>query len=125
MTTSRRQLRVLPGYFAVERAASLKTLTDDDAWLALVRAPEGLTAIRRAGPDEAGETWSALYGGDDPHGLDVPGVLAGLLGPLAAAGVPVFVASTYDADVVLVPRRRLDDAAEALRGHCDVVGARC
>ncbi|MGW7197584.1 ACT domain-containing protein [Streptomyces chryseus] len=124
MTTSRQQLRVLPGYFAVERAETAEALADD-AWLALVRAPEGLTAIRRAAPDEAGETWSALYGGDDPHGLDVPGVLAGLLGPLAAAGVPVFVASTYDADVVLVPRGRLDDAAEALRGHCDVVRGRC
>jgi hypothetical protein len=76
--------------------------------------------IRRARPTDepAVERWRALYGGATAHGLDLPGVLAALLAPLADAGLAVFVASTYAADLVLVPAARLADAA-ALRtaGH--------
>lgn len=44
---------------------------------------------------------------------------AALLVPLAEAGVPVFVASTFDADLVFVPAARRDAAIGALRaaGH--------
>jgi hypothetical protein len=46
-------------------------------------------------------------------------MLAGVVAPLGAAGVPVFVASTWAADLVLVPEPRLPDALAALRaaGH--------
>jgi uncharacterized protein len=87
-------------------------------WLAQVRAPEGLTVIREASAEEAANRWTGLYA-DDPHGLDVPGMLASVISPLAAARLPVFVASTYHADLVLVPADRLTDAAAVLRdaGH--------
>ncbi len=123
MTTATPQhLRVLPGSFVVERAEDEQAALAGP-WVALVRAPEGLTVIREAGVDEVpqdgGDLWAALYSGDTAHGLDVPGVLALLLTPLAAGGVPVFVASTYNADLILVPRDRLTDGAEVLRaiGH--------
>ena len=47
------------------------------------------------------------------------GILVSLATPLATAGVPVFVVSTFDTDYVLVPGLRLGDAVEALRkaGH--------
>ena len=59
-------------------------------WLALVRAPEGLTIVRPARPedDQGTQRWSALYGGDTAHGLDVPGMLAALLTPLAGRPDP-------------------------------------
>jgi hypothetical protein len=82
-------------------------------WLALVRGPEGLTVVRPATPDDD-ERWAALFEAT-PHGLDVPGMLAAVVGPIAHAGVPVFVTSTHDADLVLVPVDRRTDAAEALR----------
>lgn len=46
-------------------------------------------------------------------------MLALLLTPLAHGGVPVFVASTYNADLILVPQDRLEDVARILRaaGH--------
>lgn len=52
------------------------------------------------------------------------GVLASLLGPLAAAGVAVFVISTFDTDHVLVREADLGRAVTALRqaGHT-VAGA--
>lgn len=47
------------------------------------------------------------------------GVLARLAAPLAAAGVPIFVLSTFDTDYLLVRAARLVDALAALRdaGH--------
>jgi hypothetical protein len=41
------------------------------------------------------------------------------VGPLAAAGVSVFVVSTYHSDLVLVPEHRSSQATDALReaGH--------
>ncbi|MET8628232.1 ACT domain-containing protein [Kitasatospora sp. NPDC004669] len=114
------RLRVLPGSYLID-------LLDEDRppagdWLSAVRGPEGLTVVRRAGEhrsEEPRESWVALYSGDTAHGLDVPGMLAALLAPLAADGVSVFVASTYDADLILVPRDRLPRAVETLRaaGH--------
>jgi hypothetical protein len=47
------------------------------------------------------------------------GVLASMLGPLADAGVSVFVQSTFDTDYLLVKEQDLLQAVEALRraGH--------
>jgi hypothetical protein len=47
------------------------------------------------------------------------GVLAGLLDPLARAGVSVFVLSTFDTDYLLVKGHDLEKALAALRraGH--------
>lgn len=93
------------------------TLAPDDGvpdeWLALVRGPEGLTVVRPAAPADP-ERWAALFEAT-PHGLDVPGMLGAVVGPIAAAGVPVFVCSTHDADLVLVPEDRRAGAADALR----------
>nr|WP_240973407.1 ACT domain-containing protein [Nonomuraea sp. FMUSA5-5] len=91
-----------------------------DEWVVLVRAPEGLTVVRAApcsaDPDEA---WIGFYGGATAHDLAVPGMLAAVLKPLADAAIPVFVASTFHADLVLVPARSRDQAVTALRnaGH--------
>ncbi|WP_257582220.1 ACT domain-containing protein [Streptomyces sp. TLI_146] len=95
-------------------------------WLFAVHSPEGLTVVHPADPHRAAdtteaaqETWAPLYSGDTAHGQDVPGMLAALLTPLATGGVPVFVASTHDADLILVPESQLDLAARLLRaaGH--------
>ncbi|TDD86228.1 ACT domain-containing protein [Actinomadura rubrisoli] len=116
MTVAQR-LHVVPGQFLVEHLPNA-TFPEDDEWIALVRAPEGLTVVREASPFSEAHRWIGFYG-DAGHGLDQPGVLAAVAGPLAASGIPVFVASTYHADLVLVPAHRLDEAAEALRdvGH--------
>ena len=47
------------------------------------------------------------------------GILASLATPLAQAGVPVFVVSTYDTDYVLILETWLREAVDALRkaGH--------
>ena len=44
------------------------------------------------------------------------GVLSSLLGPLAHAGIPVFVTSTFDTDYLFVKQARLEQALEVLKG---------
>jgi hypothetical protein len=56
-----------------------------------------------------------------PIPFDVTGVIAGLTTSLAAAGVPVFVISTYDTDYLLVREAHLERAREALSGRFQVV----
>ncbi|MFI0374358.1 ACT domain-containing protein [Actinomadura sp. 1N219] len=116
MTTAQR-LHIVPSQFMVEHLPNA-TFPEDDEWIALVRAPEGLTVVRDASPFAEAERWIGFYG-DASHGLDTPGMLAAIVGPLAAAGISVFVASTFHADLVLVPEHRLKDAIIALRdaGH--------
>lgn len=59
--------------------------------------------------------WRALrVAGSMDFGL--VGVLSGITGALAAAGVPVFAVSTFDTDYVLVKADRLAAAQAALRG---------
>lgn len=48
-----------------------------------------------------------------PLDFSLVGVLATILGPLADAGIPVFVLSTFDTDWILVPGERADDTAQA------------
>ncbi|MFB7716400.1 ACT domain-containing protein [Nocardia sp. NPDC056100] len=115
--SARQRLRIVPSQFVVEHLPN-STFPEDDDWIALVRAPEGLTAIREAPGWVEGERWKGFYG-DGSHALDKPGMLAALVGPLADAAIPVFVVSTYHADLVLVPDHRLVEASEVLReaGH--------
>ncbi|AYN43066.1 ACT domain-containing protein [Streptomyces dangxiongensis] len=130
MTPPRRKLLTLPALFRIEHVSGGARPADDD-WYAVVRAPEGLTVLREVPLDAAGahrevspdasgahEHWAGLYG-DDPHDLDLPGMLAAVVGPLGSAGIPVFVTSTFHSDLVLVPADRYDDAVGVLRsaGH--------
>jgi uncharacterized protein len=54
-----------------------------------------------------------------PLDFALAGVLAALAAPLAAAGIPVFVVSTFDTDYLMVKEENLARAAATLRaaGH--------
>jgi hypothetical protein len=85
--------------------------------LAVVFGPAGSTVMRR---DDAGaDAWSALWNGDEAHDVQATGMLSAIVAPLAAAGVPVWVVSSFDGDLVLVPTDRVDEACEVLQaaGH--------
>ncbi|GAA3984667.1 ACT domain-containing protein [Actinomadura viridis] len=94
------------------------TFPDDDEWIALVRVPEGLTVIREAPPFGDGTRWAGLLA-DRSHTPDATAALAALTGALAAAGLPVLAVTTHHGDLVLVPERRVTEAAAALKeaGH--------
>ncbi|CKH75535.1 ACT domain-containing protein [Mycolicibacterium smegmatis] len=114
MARVQRHLVLLSGVFRIDHVAD-ETVVDGDDWVAQVRAPEGLTVIRKADSDER---WVGLYG-DDAHDLDVTGMLAAVVGPLADADISVFVASTFHSDLVLVPEAQKATAVSVLEaaGH--------
>jgi hypothetical protein len=114
-------LHIQPGEYVIEHFPQGTVPPSSADWVALVRAPEGLTIVRHlAGPDEpSGGRWAAFYSGQSAHDLDLPGMLAAVVNPLAQAALPVFVTSTYHADLVFVPAERRHEAAGVLRrvGH--------
>ena len=110
-------LRVLDGSYVLDRPADVTEVIPRADVLAVVFGPDGSTVVRR--DDTGADAWSALWSGDEAHDPLVTGMLSAIVAPLAAGGVPVWVASTYSADLVLVPTDRLDEASELLRaaGH--------
>jgi uncharacterized protein len=116
------RLRIQPGEYVIEHLPGATDRVSTADWLALVRAPEGLTVVRSAkSEDPAGDRWVAFYGGQTAHDLDVPGMLAAVVNPLAQAALPVFVASAFHADLVFVQAEHRDEATEVLRGAGHVV----
>ena len=124
MTGAPRVLRLLPDRLAISRFAPdapvpawvfhaesrfySVTRTADE--LSIVTAEDDLPP---AAWDAARRGWRALQL-EGPIPFELAGVIAGLTAPLAAAGVPVFVLSTWDTDLVLVEEARLGAARAAL-----------
>ena len=106
-------LRVLDGSYVLDRPADVTEVIPRADVLAVVFGPDGSTVMRR---DDTGEdAWSALWNGDEAHDVQATGMLSAIVAPLAAGGVPVWVVSSYDGDLVLVPTDRLDEASEVLQ----------
>ena len=57
-----------------------------------------------------------------PIPFSTTGIISGLTAPLAAAGIGVFVISTYDADYLLVKAANFARACGVLSGLFEVVG---
>ena len=58
---------------------------------------------------------------EGPLAFEMTGVLAALSGPLAEAGIPIFVISTFDTDYLLVKSGDLDRACATLANEGHVV----
>jgi hypothetical protein len=110
-------LRVLEGRYVLQRAGSDPAVAGDGDVLAVVRGPDGGACMRRQDTDD--DAWVALWNGDAAHLPDAPGMLAAIVAPLAAGQVPVWVAASFDGDLVLIPVDQMDEASELLRraGH--------
>lgn len=98
-----------PGWAAGELCSVTRTATELSVVCAESLVPDG---VRRQGG------WRALAV-RGPLAFEQTGVLAALASPLAEAGVPIFVLSTFDTDYLLVPGERLETAIEVLgaAGH--------
>ncbi|NUU07684.1 ACT domain-containing protein [Leifsonia sp. C5G2] len=105
-------LRILDGHYVLERLTTAAPQTDV---LATVHGPDGGARMRRDDSATA-DTWVALWNGDAAHPPEATGMLAAIVASLAAGGVPVWTAASYDGDIVLVPQDRFADATQLLRG---------
>ena len=129
MTSAAVHLRPLVGDYVVARLpatapvpATLLSPAAGGGFVSVTRTPQELSIVCPADAAPAGATidgtWSALYaGGPIPFGLT--GVVTSLVAPLSAAGCPVFVVSTFDGDVLMVPSSLGAQARELLiaAGH--------
>jgi uncharacterized protein len=111
-------LTVLPSTFGIEHHSDATPQIPSGDWWAMSRTPEGITVLAELTDDSSAEPWRAFYN-HAAHDLDQPGMLAAIVQPLAAAGLSVFAASTYQADLVLVAADSLDEAIATLEaaGH--------
>lgn len=116
-------LQHIPGDFAVCQPKLLADVPIEDEFWFLGRTDEELSLVCLAAsvPEDADRTesgWSMLRV-EGPLDFSLTGVLAGLSGRLADAGIPLFAVSTYNTDYILVKTERLSDAIAALRaaGH--------
>jgi hypothetical protein len=82
------------------------TRTDDELSLVLPASIEIESDRSEAG-------WSC-FKVEGPLEFDLVGILAGIAGTLADAGVSIFAISTFDTDYILVKREQLKTALEAL-----------
>ncbi|HEX9166469.1 MAG TPA: ACT domain-containing protein [Gemmatimonadales bacterium] len=118
------RLRVRTGTLAICRLAPGAAVPDWAAgpFVSVTRTPGELSVVcDEAGvPDgvRAERGWCALEV-EGPLHFSLTGVLAGLAVPLADAGIPVFMLSTFDTDWLLVREPQLADALAVLSraGH--------
>jgi hypothetical protein len=122
---TRAELTVLPGAYSVCR---LPADADVPAWVmegdisSVTRTADELSIVCRddAVPEQVQNHpgWRVLRV-EGPLDLTKTGIVSSLTVPLAAAGVAVFVLSTFDTDYLLVPGPKLAAAevALAIAGH--------
>ena len=72
--------------------------------------------------DERVEHGWRAFAVEGPLPFSMTGVVSGLTSPLAAAGIPVFVVSTYDTDYLLVKAADFERARGILARTFEVVG---
>lgn len=117
-------LALLPDRLAVCRLDPGSPLPEPDAeglW-SLTRTPDEISVVLPE--DQARPGWKVEAGWRvlrvaGPLDFSLTGVLASLAQPLAEAGIPVFVLSTFDTDYLMVKDDRLETAREVLvrAGH--------
>jgi len=115
------RLRVLPEPLAVARlpgTAALPGWADGPGLVSITRREGELSIVceeARVPEDVRAERgWRALEV-EGPIDFQELGVMHGLTGPLAGAGVSVLAVSTFDTDVLVVREETLARAVEALR----------
>lgn len=117
------RLRLHPEEYVVARMESGAARPKDNEGLyASIMGPEGNTIVCRYGLEpiqcDVERGWRVIQV-DEAIGFGEVGVIAGIVGPLAAAGIAVFVLSTFSVDWVLVKEGTVGLATEVLRatGH--------
>lgn len=118
-------LTTMPGRFAICRLpadAVLPALTGSSSFVSITRTPDELSIVcdeQSAPKDARAEPGWNLLKVEGPLDFSVVGIVASLTAPIAAAGISIFVISTFDTDYLLVKTENLHTAADALRraGH--------
>lgn len=97
--------------------SAMPAWVEPDSWHSVTRTADECSVVCESRLVPAGVSrvgpWRGLKVAG-PLDFDLVGVLHRLAGPLAAAGISIFVVSTYDTDYVLVRGEALDHAVTRL-----------
>jgi uncharacterized protein len=119
------RLRRLDGDYAVCRLDALCPLpawADGEGFVSISRSDDELSIVCRAGrvPADAkhDDGWTC-YKFIGPFAFDETGIVAAVIGPLADAGIGIFVVSTFDGDHMLIKQADVRKAEPVLgaAGH--------
>jgi hypothetical protein len=130
MGQRRLTLSTLPGRLAVcrlEPGAEWPAWAASGSLISVTRTADELSVVcgEEAVPDgvRCERGWKGLRV-RGPLAFSETGVLSSVVGPLAKAGIGVFVVSTYDTDYILVKAEHLSAAAAVLVAEGHAVGRR-
>ncbi|MEA5004729.1 MAG: ACT domain-containing protein [Christensenella sp.] len=117
------KIRVLDGTYAVGKlkdGSGVPERPQDDSFYSVTITQEEISIVcvqERMPPCEEIETDFALLKVEGILDFSLTGILAKISGVLAEAQVSIFCISTYNTDYVLVRRRNLERATQALGAH--------
>lgn len=119
------KFRILADEYAICRldaAAAVPSWADGEGFVSISRTDEELSMVCLSSRLPSGvrhdAPWRVLKA-LGPFAFDEVGIAAAFTAPLAAAGVPLFVVSTFDTDFLLLRGRDFERALAVLRdvGH--------
>ncbi|MDN3482006.1 ACT domain-containing protein [Arthrobacter sp. APC 3897] len=114
-------LTLLPDHLSIYRFDPVTPLSEigqpSGVW-SITRTQRELSVVAEENSclaaDDVDPGWRCLYV-DGPIPFDLAGVVAGLTAAVAQQGLPVFVLSTFDSDLLLLRGKYLDQSLRALR----------
>lgn len=114
-------LTLLPDHLSIYRFDPLTALDDigqlSGLW-SITRTRKELSVVAEESAcltaDDVDSGWRCLYV-DGPIPFNLAGIVAGLTTAVAQQGLPVFVLSTFDSDLLLLRGEFLDQSLQALR----------
>lgn len=110
----------LPGEYAIVRLGPVEpvpTWTECGVFCSVTRTPEELSLLVEAAAVPHGLEMENGWRGlklEGPFPFDAVGILAGILTPLAEAGISILAVSTYDTDYVFVKSERFEETLRVL-----------
>jgi hypothetical protein len=110
----------MPGEYAVVRMGPVESVpawVDCGVFCSVTRTPEELSLLVEAAAVPPGMQMEADWRGlklEGPFAFNEVGILAGILTPLAAAGISILAVSTFDTDYVFVKNDRFEEALKIL-----------
>ncbi len=110
----------LPGEYAVVKLGPVEPMpswAECGIFCSVTRTPEELSLLVEAAAVPKGLEMENGWRGlklEGPFPFDAVGILAGILTPLANAGISILAVSTYDTDYVFVKEDRFEETLQVL-----------
>ena len=110
----------MPGDYSIVRLGPAEPVpgwVQCGVFCSITRTPEELSLLVESAAVPTGQEMESDWKGlklEGPFPFDAIGILAGVLTPLAAAGISILAVSTFDTDYVFVKVDRLTDALRVL-----------